>query len=90
MISNEIRDNLVFILIISLFKLALSESTVIQPYDICQSYSGRRIYLDSNERGFLRTNNSSSSTYKNVFKLVFLIRLILLTQICFEFIDLLL
>lgn len=49
-------------------KLALCEATVVQPYDICQSYSGRRIYLDSNERGFLRTNNTSSSTYKNVFE----------------------
>lgn len=42
----------------------------LRKHEICHSYSGRRIYLETNEQGILQATNVSEPNYKNVRKII--------------------
>lgn len=56
---------LVFVLVLIVCVVA-NDINSLRIHEICQSYTGRRIYLESNERGFIQASNISNAYYKNV------------------------
>lgn len=67
MVSHIVNLWSIIVFVLAIIACAVANDiNSLRIHEICQSYTGRRIYLESNERGFIQASNISNAYYKNV------------------------